>query len=73
MTRLELVEMRKSGRLLAGKEALAEMHGMQRFTNMRDLLAALRKDVMLKWMCQHHAMELSDGEQAFGFEGVPEW
>lgn len=39
----------------------------------RNLLAAVRADVMLKWIAQHHEMELSDGEKTYKFVGVPEW
>lgn len=73
MTRLEAAKMAQSGRLLVGKAALDAFSGMQRFTSARDLLAAVRKDVMLKWQAQHHEMELSDYDQTHGFIGTPEW
>lgn len=73
MNRLELVEMRKSGRLLVGTEALSAMSQMRRFKTAKDMAAALRQHVMQKWMYQHHVMELSEGEETFGFEGTPEW
>ena len=74
MTRLELVKMRESGRLLVGREALAAGASMRTFNNPRDMVRELRKHVMLKWMHQHHEMELSaPGENTHGFEGTPEW
>lgn len=65
--------MRESGRLLVGREALEQRSSMRMFRSARDLVAAVRKDVMLKWQAQHHVMELSDYEETFGFEGIPEW
>lgn len=82
MTRLELIEMRKSGRVLVGKEALDFLTAVPRpgqrwFKTPREcaaaMVAALRKDVMLKWQIQHHEMELSDSQEAYGFVGTPEW
>lgn len=75
MTRLELVKMRQSGRLLVGREALEEASRMRMFRSRspQQMLIELRKHVTLKWMHQQHEMELSDGEVTHGFVGTPEW
>lgn len=79
MTRLELIELRKSGRLLVGKEALtvSGRAGTRWFRTPREcakaMVDAMRKDVMLKWQAQHHEMELSDGEVTYGFVEKEEW
>lgn len=74
MTRLELVQSRKSGKVLVGREALQAASGMQMFKSPREMLRAIRQHVMLKWMTQQHVTELGEpGENPYGFIGTPEW
>lgn len=74
MTRLELVKMRESGKLLVGPEALRAASRMRMFKSPREMLRAIRQHVMLKWMTQQHVTELAEpGENPYGFVGTPEW
>lgn len=87
MTRNELAkwtaEKRAKGELLLGREAVmggnyrrfsAGQYGSTRAA-IGAMLAAMRQQVMLKWMRQAHDAELAEpgDPPTSGIEGVPEW